>query len=593
MLIRLAELRVASAVDSARAQRQGAEVAQRVAAAVREYDREQLRLLHDTVASTLLLVGQGSPIPPSRLAQQARRDLHVLGDPQPESGEPVELVGAIVDLANHYPTATRFTGAGSLWVDANIGRCVVSAAREALNNVDRHADAHTVTIDVTPNRVVITDDGQGFTTPPRHGYGITHSMTARMQTLGGDLAVTSSPGHGTTITLTWSEDELRTPPDDLVDPDRLIDRTRTGYGLSLTAYAVLSLASMAPGSLNDSTHPAAQLGLMTTAAAITLAAIPHTLGRRTSSAIIPATLLAIALLQSALLPSTALGGQAQWSQAAIGWCVLPFVLRAPAKSAAAWLVGVWIIVAAFTFLRSPTALTAINLGLGTASILAVQLVALSFSGLIADAAAEAHTELSVRTKLMATQRITSAVQVEYQRRYAALLDNVRPLLEAWRDHRPVDNAMRRTAKTESRRLRALFGQSAIYEHPLLAQLRAAIDAADERGVDVSVEIEGALPRVSESDVHDIAAPLIEALTATDSTARVTILTLEDMMMASIVCRSFTAANVLQLGMRVGAHVDVVDLDRTVWVTVRHPLRGGEPPNDDDARPNEAVDLHHR
>lgn len=578
-LIRMAELRVASAVDAARAQRQTAEVAQRVTTALREYDREQLRLLHDTVASTLLLVGQGSPLPVDRLAQQAQRDLEVLGDPQPESSEPVELVGALNELATHHHTATRFTGTDTLWVDAQTGRCVVSVTREALNNVDRHAHADTVTLNIAPDSVVITDDGTGFdTTAARRGYGITHSMTARMHTVGGSVAVTSTPGHGTTITVTWHHPHLKsaTAGADVVDPDRLIERTRTGYGLSLTAYAALSLASMAPASLHDVTAPAAQIALASAAVLITLAAIPHTLRKRISPGIAPSALLVIALLQTALLPATAVGGQAHWSQAAIGWCVLPFLLREPVRRAAARLVGIWIIVAAYTFLRAPSVHTAVNLGLGTASILAVQLFALLFSGLIADAAAEAHDELSAHTALAATQRITSAVQIEYRRRYADLLNNVRPLLNAWRDRTPVDEAMRRRANTESRRLRALFAQSAAFDHPFLAQLRSAIDAADERGIDASIDVQGALPPLSEPDAHHIAAPLIDALTVTDASARVTILTLDDMLLSSIVCRDVAEAGVSALSASVRDDVDVVEVHGTVWVTVRHRLREGEP-----------------
>ncbi|MCV7011642.1 sensor histidine kinase [Mycolicibacterium madagascariense] len=594
-LIRLAELRVALAVDAARARRQHADVTQRVAEAVRDYDREQLRLLHDTVASTLLLVGQGSPLSPERLARQARRDLEMLGDPQPESSEPMNVVAALRDLSPQYATPMRCTGVESLWVDAEIGHCVVAVIREALNNVDRHARAGIVTLDVVPHRIVITDDGRGFDpTAAAPGYGISHSMTARMHTIGGSTAVTSSVGHGTTVTLTWpNPEEPRRLTDAVGDPDRLIERTRTGYALALTAYAVLSLASMAPPSLSATAHPGWQLTLAASAAVITLSAIGFTLRKRSSPALLPGALVVIALAQTVLLPPTVLGGQAQWSQAAIGWCVLPFVLRYPVRHAAAWLVSVWVIVGAYTFLRSPSAHTAVNLGLGTASILAVQLFALLFSGLVADAAADAHDELTAQTELVARQHITSALRIEYRRRYANLLANVRPLLEAWRERTPVDPAMRHRAQVESRRLRVLFSQSAVFDHPLLAQLRSAIDAADQRGIDVSVDVQGALPSVTEADARDIAAPLGAALAVTRSSARVTVLALDDVVLASIVCDHVEDADVSALQTSTSDDVDVVGAGETVWVTVRHRLRGGETRPDDHTRSAEAVDLHHR
>ncbi|MBJ7341589.1 ATP-binding protein [Mycolicibacterium sp.] len=592
--IRIAELRVASAVDDARARRQSAEVTQRVTSAVREYDREQLRVLHDTVASTLLLVGQGSSISPDRLARQARRDLDVLTDPLPESREPIELVCALADLVVHLRTAARFTGVETLWVDAHTGRCLIAVTREALNNVDRHARAETVTLDVAPQRIVITDDGVGFdTAASRLGYGLAQSMTARMRTLGGGVAVSSSPGNGTTITVTWleSQQSSTTTTPGVHDPDRLIDRTRTGYGLSLSAYAVISLASMTPAAFGT-TGSAAQIVLASAAILLTLVAVPRTLRKRANPGIAPAALLAVALAQTALLPSESLGSGAQWSQAAIGWCILPFLLREPVRRAAAQLLGAWIILGAFTFLREPTAQIAVNLGLGTASILTVQLCALLFSGLISDAAAEAHAELNAQTALAAAHRIASAVQIEYRRRYAKLLVDVRPILESLRDGRPVDDVMRRRARTESLRLRALFGQSATFDHPLMAELRSGVDDADDRGVDVSLDVRGTLPATSESEAADIAAPLLDALAGAETTARVTILVADGVLIASVVCDHAVAAGPTR-GSRFGADVEVVDLGDTAWITVRRRLDGARSSHASDTRPGASVDLHHR
>lgn len=579
-LIRLAELRVATAVDATRAQRQHADLTQRVSEAVRDYDREQLSLLHDTVASTLLLVGQGSPLPSNELAAQARRDLDLLAEPKPAAPGPLDVVEALHHLGPHHRTPIRVIGAQSLWVDSAIGHCVVSATREALNNVDRHAHASTVTLTVEPNRIVIIDDGTGFDPAhTTHGYGISHSMTARMGTLGGDAAVVSTPGEGTAVTLTWptpADREAVATFDAAKDPDRLIERTRTGYALALTAYAVLSLASMIPPALPATAHPGSQIVLASVAAVITLTAVPYTLGKRTSPALRPALLLVIALLQTALLPAAALGGQAQWSQAAIGWCVLPFLLHGTVRRGAAWLISVWGISAAYTFLRAPAAHTAVNVGLGTASILSVQLFALLFSGLVTDAAADAHAEFTALTALVAKQRITTALQMEYRRRYASIVDNVRPLLQAWCARTPVDHAMRRRANVESRRLRTLFNQSTVFEHPLLIQLRCAVDSADARGAEVSIDVQGALPPMTESDARHIAAPLTQALTVA-STARVTVLVVHDVVTAAAVCHDVDDADVSALGAIVGDDVTViVGADATVWVTVRHQLQDRRP-----------------
>lgn len=83
--------------------------------------------------------------------------------------------------------------------------------QEALTNVRKHAAAQAATVTLTSNgadqlRVVIADDGQGFTPGPhRNGtarpLGLT-SMRERVEALGGTLQVHSQPGSGTQVTAT-------------------------------------------------------------------------------------------------------------------------------------------------------------------------------------------------------------------------------------------------------------------------------------------------------------------------------------------------------------------------------------------------------
>jgi two-component system sensor histidine kinase DegS len=80
--------------------------------------------------------------------------------------------------------------------------------QEALNNIEKHADATHVTIEfeVTPQKlfVVVRDDGRGF--QPSKGRGKPRnlgiaSMRERTELLGGTLKIKSEPGRGTMITL--------------------------------------------------------------------------------------------------------------------------------------------------------------------------------------------------------------------------------------------------------------------------------------------------------------------------------------------------------------------------------------------------------
>jgi two-component system NarL family sensor kinase len=73
---------------------------------------------------------------------------------------------------------------------------------EALDNVERHSNARTVSIAVTAGRrglrLTVSDDGQGFVPGRTGGRGIV-AMKAYFAELGGTLSVNPVPGAGTTV----------------------------------------------------------------------------------------------------------------------------------------------------------------------------------------------------------------------------------------------------------------------------------------------------------------------------------------------------------------------------------------------------------
>jgi signal transduction histidine kinase len=77
--------------------------------------------------------------------------------------------------------------------------------KELLHNVARHSEARNVRIELqsTPDelRLVVADDGVGFTPAElQSGTGL-KSMRERASRLGGDLQLSSEPGKGTTATF--------------------------------------------------------------------------------------------------------------------------------------------------------------------------------------------------------------------------------------------------------------------------------------------------------------------------------------------------------------------------------------------------------
>lgn len=574
--VQLMVLRVADSVDAAREERLATELQQEVKAAVRDYDHEQTRLLHDTVASTLLMVGTGIPLSPDRVAEHARRDLNVLEvQPATYSGR-ADLVAALRDSARHINTPVHYAGINELWLDGKTVSTVAAAAREALNNVDRHAGATAVIVTVAHGLVQIKDDGCGFdTTAPSCGHGVRNSITARMLGLGGSAALNSQPGQGTTIKLCWGTKAPASAAAS-VDRERLIDRTRTGYGLALTIYAVANLLALVSAAPRSVEHSQLQWVLATVATAATLSAISSILGKswaRTRLAI--AALFVVSLLQSVTLPVNLLGTGAQWAQGTIGWCVLPLLLGERVGYGVGVLIGSWTVPAIYALIRDPSANTVVNLGYGTGSILTLQLCALFFDNLIRKAGAAASAETDARVRLVAADHIADAVQAEYRRRYADLADAIRPLLLVLADGGAADAATQRHAQIEYQRLRALFDQSAAFDHVLLRELRPIIDHAQDRGVTVTITATGTLPSISETTGRQLARPIAQALSVAADAARITVAGQSDAVQLSALCRGVEDAGIVsELCGNGDDQLDLTIFEDTVWVTVRHQLEGG-------------------
>ncbi|CAN5883200.1 hypothetical protein BH10ACT9_BH10ACT9_09870 [soil metagenome] len=567
-LIRSMLQRVAAEVDRVRAERQAAELNQQVTEAIREYEREQLALLHDTAASTLLMVGQGAAMEPTRLAAQANRDLELLHEgPWVAPPERLELVAALQNTAEHLRTPVEFTGTPEVWLPGELAKSVVAATREALNNVDRHAQATSVTVTVNAESVLISDNGIGFDVQqPRSGHGVTDSILGRMTRAGGRADLTSAPGTGTVTRLSWSTESTANDIAEPADPDRLIDRVRLRYGLALTAYAVVNIAASVPYVLDHSAHVNVEIGLFIAAVLAALAALPGIIRQRWIL-FWPAniTLMVVVVVQSLIVDVNGVGGQAHWVQNAIGWCVLPTALALPTRTGASMLVLYWSVGAGVQLARSPDAEALVNIALGTASILAVQLFALVFNGLMRDAALDAQAETDAHQRLRRRERVGQALRTEYQRRYATLVDNVMPLLQKLSTAGEVDEWVQRQARAESRRLRALFDQASIFDHPLMQRLRPLIDTAESRSTDVVVEVAGDLPALSDDDIAALTAPLALVLDLDMASARLVVTAESGEVTVSVVCHG--AAGVLPE--RDGNAVDIVRDGDSLWVLVRH------------------------
>jgi signal transduction histidine kinase len=207
-------VRAARRADTLATEAERARRASRVEAAVRADERELANALHDTAATTLLMVGIGQvPAGAGWLAPQASRDLERLrtdGRRPPEHADLVALLREDVDAVH---IAVEFDGPERLPLPFDVARAIADATREALNNVRRHAgvDRAVVRLRVDSGgvRLDVVDEGAGFPTDdvPATRRGLRHSVRDRMSRVGGSARVVSAVGEGTVVRLEWCPED--------------------------------------------------------------------------------------------------------------------------------------------------------------------------------------------------------------------------------------------------------------------------------------------------------------------------------------------------------------------------------------------------
>jgi hypothetical protein len=375
--------------------------------------------------------------------------------------------------------------------------------------------------------------------------------------------------------LSWP-DRRNTPTTDVSapDPDRLINRLRNRFALVLTVYAVASLIAAFPPVATYSQHPQAQIALAMAAGMCALAAMPAVLCHcRWPAWIAGAVLAGVAVVQPALLTHQELTRDANWSQAVIGFCVLPLLLESSAVRAVSTLVAYWAVPALIALVRNPSEQMAVFLGLCLAGTLIPQLFASLFNGWARRAADDARAETAGRLRVVTEEKVTEAIQADYLKRYSDVMENVVPLLRIIGRGEPITPELQRQARAESRRLRMLFDELK-GDHPLLFEMRAVIDRAEERGIDVSAHFDDAeLPTLDQTDIDRITAAVDRVIAVAAGPARIVVTVLDGQIDCSVVCE------VSEADAARGVHFDGEDIEllwseRTLWMTIRHQVRSG-------------------
>ncbi|MFC4560701.1 sensor histidine kinase [Nocardiopsis mangrovi] len=228
-------LRVRAIFTELAAEQEARRQAERIAAASEERDR-LARDMHDSVAKTLRGAAMAAQALPLWLAKDPERAAataaQVADAADIAASEARALIADLRDGSALVPFGRAVADITGRWsAESGVGvetrvpegdiRLLVTARhesiailREALTNVERHADARSVvvTVQTEPGHctLTITDDGKGFGSSPdtvraaeaagNGHYGLL-GMTERAERAGGSLHVESAPGRGTRLSV--------------------------------------------------------------------------------------------------------------------------------------------------------------------------------------------------------------------------------------------------------------------------------------------------------------------------------------------------------------------------------------------------------
>ena len=265
-------LRQAQALDEADARRRALLIRLRTDASRARARRRADNFIHDRILSVLKVIPTEST-EPAQLRAGAREALADLDTAAAEPDAPVRSSepDAPVRSSELLAALTRRLRAiggddvvisDSITKDLNlpqeVARALVDAAAEALRNSLTHATGSdrgpimrtaSLRSDADGITITVSDDGRGFDPEraPISRHGVSGSIIARMRDAQGQARIDSSPGAGTTVTLSWNP---RTTTAE--SPTGPCARTDPGAGRAQAAVPTARAPAVAPLSLTSS-----------------------------------------------------------------------------------------------------------------------------------------------------------------------------------------------------------------------------------------------------------------------------------------------------------------------------------------------------
>jgi hypothetical protein len=543
-----------------------------VEAAQRADKREYLSALHDTAASTLLMVGLGLAGRTPWIRRQAAADLHVIrGGGRFATANEVDLVAVLTGLCGD----ARFSGpSGPVLVPGHQAEAIRGAVTEALANVRRHAGdvAAEVTLSVDGGVVVtVKDKGAGFdpSSIPVPRRGIRDSILARMAVAGGHTDVRSARGHGTTVVLKLPVGADEPAAESRIGaPEMFRGLRRAILGVTLAMMFGYYLPTLVAHEATYRSLTTQVVAFVVMVAVVSVAATRVNRGFARTPVALPVTVLAMAALAMVTQDPATLIAQPNWAYPLGGMLGVVLLMDRGIGPLAGFLVAHNVITAAVVAFDNQAGWPGlVSLGIWASIVMGIEFavgaVAVALRGVTERAGAVVHEQQQLRVH----EAIQAQLHRDREARYANVAGTAGPVLAGLADGRldPSDESVRRTCAIEAARMRRLFAENDESSAPLLHELRACADLAERNGVQVTMEVSGSGTTLPLAKRRLLTDPVLAILTVATQSARITVTDHDSSVTVSVVADA--PGDAPMPGPSDGIQLDCVRRGNLVWLEV--------------------------
>ena len=490
-------LRQAQALDEATTRQRSLLIRLRTDASRARARRRADNFIHDRILSVLKVIPTEST-EPAQLRASARE---ALTDLDTAAAEPDEPSARSSELLAALTRRLRAIGgddvviSDSITKDLNLpqetAQALVDAAAEALRNSLTHAAGpdrgpimRTAALRSDADGVTITvsDDGRGF--DPEHTgasrYGVSGSIITRMRDAQGQALIDSSPGAGTTVTLSWNPRttttaESPTGPCARTDPEAgqtqaAVPTTRAPAvtpPLSLASsmeartpriivvcifvlYALVTLLEMRAGSYRRLAPVIAGLLAMVLAALALLKRWPaHRMPAR-AAALVAAAAGGANVLVLFQIDSAGWPGYAAWSMGAGTILCCGLIARERPRQAWAGLILIVVVIGVWTLSTGRNPIIILTLGAGQLFPLVIWYLTARLS---VDITARTAASEAAGAEIAAQRRAHWESEALMRQAMVSVRRRIEPLLTAIADGAPITAGMRARARMLEAELR--------------------------------------------------------------------------------------------------------------------------------------------